>query len=212
MGLGGPYDPSGSNPHGRFDPPGSGNMLTCPTPQAAMMLHRQASNGVHDYNMSLNDLHGLNGMSGMQTMNLPLPVGINGSSGMNEPFNVNAPSGANGTSNLDSSFEAFQEVSLRLSLEPYVSAPSEMDFIIKWLRTLNIVVTSGRTLSPADLEHSLSARSISLPALVAIYRSNCVAEHARLRQVSVHAICCFCRLEIYQTSLIPYYYARVLAL
>ncbi len=189
MGLGGPYDPSGSNPHGRFDPPGSGNLLTYPTPQAALMLHRQASNGVHDYNMSLNDLHGINGMNGMQTMNLPLPVSMNN---MNGPSGMNNMNTMNTSSNLDSSFEAFQEVSLRLSLEPYVSAPSEMDYIIKWLRTLNIVVTSGRTLSPADLEHSLSARSISLPALVAIYRSNCVAEHARLRQVS-SVQCHFCR-------------------
>lgn len=178
MGLGGPYDPSGSNPHGRFDPPGSGNMLTCPTPQAAMLLHRQAASaGEHDYNMSLNDLHGISGMH-----NMPLPPGMNGLAGS---------SALNSMNGLDSSSqEAFQEVSLRLSLEPYVSAPSEMDYIIKWLRTLNIVVTSGRTLSPADLEHSLSARSISLPALVAIYRSNCVAEHARLRQVRKNVIYC----------------------
>lgn len=78
--------------------------------------------------------------------------------------------------------DAFQEVTLRMVLEPYVSTAAEMDYIVKWLKTLFYVLVD-RTLSAADLEHSLFVGSISLPALVAIHRSRCICSNPRLHQV-----------------------------
>jgi hypothetical protein len=76
----------------------------------------------------------------------------------------------------------FQEVTLRMTLEPYVTSAAEMDYLIKWLKTLFYVLVD-RTISTSDLEHSLFVGSISLPALLAIHRSRCIEGKPRLGQV-----------------------------
>jgi hypothetical protein len=76
----------------------------------------------------------------------------------------------------------FQELTLRLMLEPYVASAAEMDYLIKWLKTLFYVLVD-RTISTADLEHSMFVGSISLPALIAIFRSRCIEHNPRLSQV-----------------------------
>lgn len=185
MGMGSMYDPavSGGASNALFGGMGASNALF--SSNAAYAAHFNSMSGLSNSNSSLST--GTGG-PGLQQSGQGVPGQLSGSSGALSTEDKTSGATSTETSSApqqadsNQSKEVFQELALRLVLEPYVSTSAEMDFIIKWLKTLFYVLVD-RTLSPADLEHSLYVGSISLPALVAIHRSRCIYNNPRLQQV-----------------------------
>lgn len=179
MGIGSMYDPtvSGGASNALFGGMGTSNTLFASN--AAYAAHFNSMAGQSNSTLSSG--------SGAGQGQLPAPPIQSGSIGALSVEDKTSAASTETSSapqpdSSSQSKEVFQEVALRLVLEPYVSTSAEMDFIIKWLKTLFYVLVD-RTLSAADLEHSLYVGSISLPALVAIQRSRCIYNNPRLQQV-----------------------------